>query len=150
MMRRWISCLGKEKLTIQQLHQSSVTKQGIPETPPPPPPPPPQSQSLFTQCLLKTTVLGLNHQRYYCFGFYVQTIIYYTPNPSIRSIELILVFTPSTTANIRPSRDQTFLTPNLFLAFDSMATRLLVRFSTIVICVPFSFLLAWNTLCLVL
>ena len=34
---------------------SIVRNQGIPETPPP------QSQSLFTQCLLKTTVLGLNH-----------------------------------------------------------------------------------------
>ena len=32
---------------------SIIRNQGIPETPP--------SQSLFTQCLLKTTVLGLNH-----------------------------------------------------------------------------------------
>ena len=38
---------------------SIVRNQGIPETSPPPPPP--QSQSLFTQCLLKTTVLGLDH-----------------------------------------------------------------------------------------
>ena len=37
---------------------SIVRNQGIPE---PPPPPSPQSQSLFIQCLLKTTVLGLNH-----------------------------------------------------------------------------------------
>ena len=106
MIKGWISCLGNKDSQYNNLHQSSLTNEYLR---------PPRVKVLFTQCLLKTTVLGLNNQRYYCFSSYIQTIIYYTPNPSICSIESILVFTPSTTASICPSSDQTFLTQNLFL-----------------------------------